>query len=655
MKFFRFFKKHALTFYWLAAILFFEILSHGAMYGKFSHSFRYALGFAAAMGLALGALNRIFPKRAVFPVGALLCALLTVLYGSQMVYCFIFGTPYSVSQMGLGADAMTQFWRELLSTMADHWLWIAALLIPMAVLILLRRLHLTDRAGVLACLVSAVCAALLFGAVCLGIRAGGTAMYSDYYFFTSPHSTTSQTAERFGLPMTFYLELTQTEQPVEEEAFILPSPTAQAAEESDEPEEDLLPYNILDIDFDALSKTTDDEKLLNLNAYCASLPGTRQNAYTGKFRDYNLILICAESFSPAAVDPVLTPTLYRLTHEGYIFKNYYNSFPNTTTDGEYALLQGIFPDASRDINNPSMIASVKHYIPFALGNFFRQELGIQSRGYHNNLGSYYHRETTHPKLGYEMQFNHAGMTFKNAWPHSDYEMMVQSVDDYIHDEQFHTYYMTFSGHYQYRHPGQSMTDRNWDKVADLPGLGDVQKSYIACNIELEKAMEYLVGRLREEGIADKTLIVLAADHFPYGLNRKQYFGILGEEYDYFRMYKSDLIFWVDGMESVEIDEYCCNVDILPTLLNLWGFPYDSRLLAGTDIFSDSPHMAVLIDHSFLTDKVWFDTNTGEVRYQVDEDTVDENYVEEMNQRIASKFYFSTQVLRKKYYSFVFGK
>ena len=58
-----------------------------------------------------------------------------------------------------------------------------------------------------------------------------------------------------------------------------------------------------------------------------------------------------------------------------------------------------------------------------------------------------------------------------------------------------------------------------------------------------------------------------------------------------------------------------NVDVLPTILNLWGFPYDSRLYPGTDVFSDGVHAAVLIDRSFLTDKVWFNANTGEIRYQ----------------------------------------
>ena len=105
---------------------------------------------------------------------------------------------------------------------------------------------------------------------------------------------------------------------------------------------------------------------------------------------------------------------------------------------------------------------------------------------------------------------------------------------------------------------------------------------------------------------------------------------------------------------MEVDEYCCNVDILPTILNLWGFEYDSRMLAGTDVFSDGDHVAVLIDKSFYTDKLWFNTNTGEIRYQVPESEIPEGYLENMIQMIKNKFSISSDILNTSYYDFVFN-
>ena len=352
----------------------------------------------------------------------------------------------------------------------------------------------------------------------------------------------------------------------------------------------------------------------------------------------------------------MTPTLYKLASEGIIFNNYYNSFPNTTTDGEYALLQGLWPDSTRNKQVSSLYASRGSYLPFTLGNVFREQLGVESWGYHNYRGSYYGRVESHPNMGYTMQFAGDGMEFTTTWPASDYEMLQQSVDDYIGQGQFHTYYMTFSGHYKYETGSNKIAARNWEAVKDLPYESNAAKAYLSCHIELDKAMEYLLQRLEEAGIADKTAIVIAGDHFPYGLSAEQYSDLIGFEIDEFSKYESKLIFWVGGLEEdILVDDYMCNVDILPTILNLWGFEYDSRLLAGRDIFAEGDHVAVLVDKSWMTDKVWFNANTGEVRYLVEEADVPGNYIENMNRRIATQFSVSADILNEAYYNFVFDK
>ena len=647
-------KNHSIALYWLFAFLFWEVLTHAGMFGRFQGSFCFALGLTGALALLLSLLVGLLPKVLLFPVNLILTLLGTLLYGSQMVYCFIFGTPYSVSQMGLGAGAVGQFYREMFSTMAENWPWIAALLVPLALLLVLSAVKCFHRPGKEARVVMLVLPVVLALLVWFGICRGGTNMFSDYYFFTSRKSTTAQTMERFGVPMTFVLELTRPE-----DSGTMSVPVSMPAEEAEEttPEETVesVIYNVLPLDFEALNASTDNEKLIALNNYFSQVPGTSQNEYTGMLRDYNLILICAESFSPAAVDPVYTPTLYKLTHEGFVFENYYNTFPNTTTDGEYTLTQGLYPDSTKDKYSSSMMASAENYLPYALGNFFESEFGVKSWGYHNNVGNYYRRDLTHPNMGYEMKFNRDGMTFSGYWPTSDLEMMEQSVDDYIGQEQFHAYYMTFSGHYQYNPNDNGVVRKHYNSLTDSPWKQMTQKGYVACHIELDKALEYLLNRLEEAGVADKTAIVMASDHTPYGLAKELYFDMMGMEEDFFNWYKSDLVFWVGGLEEpVVVEEYCSNADVLPTILNLWGFPYDSRMFPGTDVFSDGVHAAVLIDHSFLTDKVWFNSNTGEIRYQVPEEQVPENYVETMNQLIASRFEFSAEILRNNYYQHIFS-
>lgn len=637
------------AFYWAFALMYWECLLSGAVFHSFGVRI-YALGFTLSAALLL-TLVLSFLRKGRFGAEVFLTAVLTLLYGSQIVYHFIFGTLYSVAMVSQGGEAMTNFWRELLAAMGDHFLWLVALLVPLALRIFLRK-GLKGELRAKGRIVLLALAVALFALTRAGIWRTGTEMFSDEDYYRSREIATNQNVQRFGLLTTIRLELTRHAK-TEEQDYYIPEET-QGENPAQEPAE--VKYNVMDIDFDALNALTEDKKLLAINDYCSKVTGTNQNEYTGMLKDYNLIVMCAESFSPAAIDKDLTPNLYKLTQQGIIFNNYYNTFPNTTTDGEYALMQGLYPDAGRSKAVSSLYASRSSYLPFTLGNVFQSQRGVESFGYHNYRGSYYGRSESHPNMGYTMKFAGDGMTFTTNWPASDLEMMEQSVDDYIGKEPFHAYYMTFSGHYKYDISTNEMAKRNWDQVKDLPYSSNAIKAYLSCNIEFDKAIGYLMERLEQAGVADRTAIVIAGDHFPYGLKDSEYAELIGHDIDGFSKYKSTLIFWVGGLEkNIVVDEYCCNVDVLPTILNLWGFEYDSRLLAGTDVFSDGTHAAVLVDKSFLTDKVWFNASTGEIRYQVPESEIPEGYVENMNQLIATRFSISADILNTAYYNFVFDK
>ena len=624
------------------------------------------LGFNGVVAVILTLLTSLFPRKVNAVLGTALGLLLVFVFGSQIVYDFIFGSLYSVAQMQMGGAAVTAFWKETLFAMGDGILYLLMLLIPLVISLAVKPVRKTIYGGgnvICWVLLVVLAVGLQFGTI-QAVKAGGTGYFTNYYFYHSNETTTDQAAERFGLLTAMRLEIfakevEEEEEPEEETYVSATETTAPAATEEVEETEAVEPekettYNVLNIDFDALNELTDKKKIKAINDYCASLTGTNQNDYTGMLSDYNLIVICAESFATGAIDPALTPTLYRLANEGIVFNNYYNTFPNTTTDGEYSLCLGLYPDGTRSKDASSFDASTRNALPFALGNVFKNQKGIQSYGYHNFEGGYYNRNVTHPNMGYSMKFARDGMTFTNAWPASDLEMMQQSIDDYIGQDQFHAYYMTFSGHYRYDTSTNAIAKGNWDQVADLD-YSKAARAYLSCHVELEKAMAYLMQRLEEEGIADKTAIVLAGDHFPYGLNDEQYSELVGYKIDKFTKFKSTLIFWVGGLEeNIVVDEYCCNVDVLPTILNLWGFQYDSRMLAGTDVFSDGTHVAVLKDSSFFTDKVWLNASSGEIRYLVDESEVPASYVEDMIKYIKTRNSISVDILNTNYYNFVFS-
>ena len=49
-------------------------------------------------------------------------------------------------------------------------------------------------------------------------------------------------------------------------------------------------------------------------------------------------------------------------------------------------------------------------------------------------------------------------------------------------------------------------------------------------------------------------------------------------------FRNTLILWNAGIEEpIIVDKACCSIDIIPTLLNLFGLEFDSRMYAGRDI------------------------------------------------------------------------
>lgn len=647
--------------FWLLALIYLELLLHEVIFGHITGRFFYVLGFTAVIACLISAVTALFKKRVNANLTTGLVCFFCVLYVSQMIYYYIFGTMYSLAMVGLGGNAITNFWKEMLSSIWEHFPVLLLTFAPIPAVCLLRKfagdIFETNRnSSRLWMLVVAVALQIV---MLLCLRAGGTGFYTAYSYYHGNDATTDQTAENFGLLTTFRLEF--------QHMFRENDGAGYFVEESGDGDSSAeYGYNVLEIDFDELNEKTEDERIREINNYCKQLAGTQKNEYTGMLKDYNLIVLCAESFSTAAIDKERTPTLWKLSHEGIVFNNYYNTYPNTTTDGEYSLCQGLLPDKTRGKTASSFYASRDSYLPMCLGNIFREQRGIQSYGYHNYTSDFYGRYESHPNMGYQMKFAGQGMSFTTSWPSSDLEMMEQSIPDYLHQTYrvqsdgtmkrtpFHAYYMTFSGHYKYD-LNNPMVQRNWDAVKDLP-YSNPAKCYISCNLELEKAMAYLMEQLEQAGVADRTAIVLAGDHFPYGLTNEQYGELVGHEIDYFEAYKDTLIFWVGGLEEpIEVDEYCCNIDILPTILNLWGFDYDSRLLAGTDVFSGGTHIAILADQSFLTDKVWFDANSNTAKWLVDEDSVAPGYLENMIHLVKNRFTISTDILNTAYYNFVFGK
>ena len=634
--------------------------------------------FSVATGLLLSLLvnllhNRRLAQMLTLVVTALWTLLLCVEYCCRSYFKSYFSVGFICTMTG---NVVTGFGSTIPGIVAQRLPFIIAALLPLALCILLRKRIVTEHRMSKWSLLFVTAVSVIFLLIGEGLARWGT--YGDSYTY---NFQTDAAVSQFGLHTAVRLEaeyaLFGTPQPKLE----LPTQEGEPDDTPDDPPAATTPveygYNALDIDFQALADSASDNTLRSMAQYFGSLTPSKKNEYTGLFQGKNLVLITAEAFSPWFISRELTPTLYKLTHEGFVCENYYQpGWGQSTTGGEYAVMTGLLPTWVG--SNVSFYASANDDMPFALGNQLRA-LGYRTGAYHDNIYNYYNRDKTHPNLGYDYQGVGNGLTVTEdgSWPYSDLEMVQNTIGDYIDGyvsdgTPFHVYYMTVSGHGSYGW-GHAMAAKNRAKAqAAYPNASTQVQSYVAANLELENALTYLLEQLEAAGIAEDTVICMSADHYPYLLAEPEtdYYnelrGVVDSERDTDR-YRNALVLWCGGMENaVTVTEPCSAVDIVPTLSNLFGLEYDSRLLSGRDVLdkdydagSASGSIPLVIlptssGNSWATAAGVFEatTRTFNARPGV---TVEEDYVSRVNNIVALQYNYAQQLIARDYYRVALGR
>jgi len=663
------------------SIIFWEIIM-GLLHGGFSATNFFFIMFVPAQAMLFTALCGIGNRkisRITFPI---VIFLVSILYIVQAIYFKNFGSWASVSMAGMGNDALDNFGWALTDTIKASFLILLVILAPVfaSIIISAKNIFNLSAAKWWVHFATIGMAVVLWLLGMLVIRAFGTDRLSPYYLLTNSTATTDAAAKKLGVMTTgivetgsYYFGIGSSDEaefiydegesiPATDTIVVeIPEDVAEAA--GLEAKEEIVrnPWINEKLDLSLVKNNASGSENREIAAYLEKRGASNTNEYTGMFEGYNLIYICAESFWSYGCNEKATPTLYKMANNGIVLNNYYNSFFNTTTNGEFAFCTSLWPDVSRNSKNGTDVGSFAQsstkYMPQGLGDLFTAQ-GIPSYAYHNYYGKYYRRILSWPNLGYKCRFTGDGMWFTSNWPASDLELMKQSIDDYINDDQFHAYYMTFSGHGPYT-ASNYMFNKNIAEVNSAVGvdsMDEMARGYLAGELELDKAMEYLLERLEEAGKLDNTVIVIAGDHYPYYLDRESRDSLVGYDMDEtFEIYHSNCIIYNAGMEQpLTVDDYCCNVDIAPTMLNLFNIPFDSRLMVGRDIFSEEAHRrATLYNMSFITDLVKYNYETGEAVWSAEgnklTDSEKDKYINSHINAIENEYAASCKIIHGNFF------
>ena len=118
--------------------------------------------------------------------------------------------------------------------------------------------------------------------------------------------------------------------------------------------------------------------------------------------------------------------------------------------------------------------------------------------------------------------------------------------------------------------------------------------------------------------------------------------------DKFEKFHTTLIMYNPNIEKTVVDKVISSLDILPTIYNLYGLTFDSRLLMGRDIFSNNEHIVILSDRSWITDKGKYNSVTKEFTSTTNEE-IEENYIDRINMIVNQRYGMSSLIIDNNYY------
>ncbi|MCD7748790.1 MAG: LTA synthase family protein [Oscillospiraceae bacterium] len=626
----------------------------------------YPVIFGLAAGLAAAALTSLFRARISRVISIILLLAIALLYTVECLVQYSYQVYMTIASIASGTGQVVGgFTSDLLRAIFFGLPKIFLFFLPALFYIFTGRRRIPAKryppafVGILL-----VMALLVQGVGVLSATLGKqSSKYKDGFEF----NTATQT---FGLITSLRLNSSRSRSST---SFVLETveaaetETEESAETSEEAEEAEEGYGLNAMDIDFASYNAVDEDYLALNEYVSSLTASSKNEYTGLFEGKNLILICAEALSDCVINEELTPTLYRLVHNGFYFSEYYQpSWGGSTSTGEFSFVMGLVPVNAVQ----SMLDSQDNRNYFTLGSQL-QRLGYYSAAFHNGVYTTYSRNLTHANLGYDtfLAFGNGLEDIVGANSANDIVMFESTLQTYIDKQPFSIYYMTISGHCPYSADNIKSTTYI-DRVREV--LGDTYKDttlyYYCYHMVLEDALTSMIEILEEAGIADDTVICLTSDHYPYGLENTATFGNTEDYvtdlygYEYTNSWEQDHnvhIIWSECLENeyqdmaCEISEPTYSLDIVPTLSNLFGLEFDSRLLVGRDVFSDAEALVVWNNYSWATVAGKYDSFSATF-YPNDGYTVDDDYIARIKQIVSNKISFSESVIDKDYYRYLFG-
>ena len=624
-----------------------RILTHVSI---FNNSIWYVLIFSLFITILFHGLGKIFNRSVNKVLFLINIFLLALLYSMQLCVFKLFSFYFDWGLIG-ATDQVASFAGDGLMVVLSNAIGVLLFMLPFFVLLIFNHIIVIEKESIKVNITKVILSVLVYFIFIFSLNISKNDAYELYYKVNN----VSLNVEKFGVLHTFLIDSYRSVFGFKESVSIINKNDGDDDMSSGSiPRDEIIyGYNNLNIDFNKLIKNENNNTIKEMHEYFQNESGSLKNKYTGYFKGKNLILFMAESFNEIAVNKDLTPTLYKLVNSGFKFNNFYTPTISSTIGGEFQELTGLV--AASGFLSPWKNGNNDY--PFGIGKVFK-DMGYNTYAYHDHSIYFQNRYIYLKSLGFD-NFKGCNNGLEKSinckiWPESDLEMINVTVNDYVNsDKPFFTYYVTVSGHGDYGWSKSAIANKNKDLVSGLK-VSEKPLAYLAAQIELDRALEKLITSLDSVGVLDDTVIALVGDHYPYYMSIDEINEISSYKKDsVVEVNRSNFILWNNKMDTVEVDKVGSQIDVLPTLYNLFGVSYDSRLIIGKDILSTTEGLAIFGNRSWVSDKGTYFANTKKF-VPIDGVKVTDEYINTMNKIVNNKVLMSKSIMENNYYKKVIG-
>lgn len=329
-----------------------------------------------------------------------------------------------------------------------------------------------------------------------------------------------------------------------------------------------------------------------------------ENAYTGKFKGKNLIFLQLEGMDTWMLTKKTTPNLYNLRKHSIDFSNHYSIYTGggSTFNSEFAVNTGFTTPISYIEN---VYSFSKNTFPYTMARLFKEQ-NYSVNAFHMNKGEFYSRDINYKSWDYD---NYYGLQDIQKYNDERYVLDRELILNktfynkiFKQKGNFVNYIITYSPHTPFtteKEVGKILAEEKYGK-GNIPKLSEEDCAKMAAS-ETDNMVGLLIQALKDNGLYDNTVIVAYADHYLYTLDDKSILDKYKETSNNLINHTPFFIWSSDLGQLTSISKVNMQMDILPTVLNLFGIDYNSNNYIGHDILSND-----FKGYAFFSDYSWYD-------------------------------------------------